>query len=90
MADMIVQYRVMPESGEVEYETLERVTKEVVANYSETVKIKEIGKVEVGFGLQACRVKFQIDENCGSEALENKLIELEEVGDVNVELMDRL
>jgi len=90
MADMIVQYRVMPEDGEVEYQTLENVTKEIVSAYNETVKILEIGAVGVGFGLQACTVKFQLDENCGSEPLENQLIELAEVGDVNVELMDRL
>jgi len=90
MADMIVQYRVMPEDGDVEYSTLEKITKETVEAYSETVKIKEIGSVGVGFGIEAVVVKFQIDENCGSEALENNLIALAEVGDVNVELMDRL
>jgi len=90
MANMIVQYRVMPKDGDVEITALTKVTEEKVKAYSETVKILEIGIAQVGFGLEACRVKFQVDENCGSETLENQLIELEEVADVNVELMDRL
>lgn len=87
---MIVVYRVMPEDGEVEYSKLEEVSKNTIEAYNEKVKIKEIGPQEVGFGLKACKVKFQLDENLGSENLENQLKELDEVGDVVIELMDRL
>lgn len=80
----------MPEDGDIEYETLEKVTKSTIETYHKSVKVKSVSSVEVGFGLQAVKIKFQIDENCGSEALEEKLKELEEVGDVTVELMDRL
>ena len=90
MADMIVVYRVMPEDGEIEYSVLEEATKKVVEAYDENLKIKEIGPKEVGFGLKACSVKVQFDENLGSEPLENQLNELPEVGDVVIELMDRL
>ena len=90
MADMIVQYRVMPEDGEVDYSSLEKVTKEIIEKYDDSVQVLEIGPTEVGFGLKACRVKIQLDENCGSEALEEQLKELDLVGDVIVELMDRL
>lgn len=87
---MIVVYRVMPEDGEVEYSKLEEVVKKAIEGYDVKIKIKEIGAQSVGFGLQACKVKFQLDENLGSENLENQLKELDEVGDVVIELMDRL
>ena len=90
MADMILEYRVMPVDGELDYETLENLTREKVEGYDDSVQVKEIGPRDVGFGLKACVIKFQVDENCGSEALENSLNELDEVGDVIIELMDRL
>ena len=86
----MVIYRVMPEDGDIEYSELEKVTKSTVETYHKSVKVKEVTQVSVGFGLQAVKIKFQIDENCGSEDLEEKLKELAEVGDVTVELMDRL
>jgi len=89
MAMMIVTYRVMPEDGEVEYSKLEEVTKSMIEGYHDTAKIMELEEHEVGFGLKAVKVKFSVDENQGSEALENKLSELEEVGDVIVEAMSR-
>lgn len=85
---MIVVYRVMPEDGEVEYSKLEEVTKNTVLEYG--AEIKEVNEHDVGFGLKAVKIKFQVDENKGSEALEEQLKELAEVGDVAVELMDRL
>lgn len=90
MANMMIVYRVMPEDGEVEYAQLEKVTKDTVSGYNDSVEVENVESVGVGFGLQAVKIKFQIDENCGSEELEEKLKELPEVGDVNVELMDRL
>lgn len=86
---MIVTYRVMPEDGEVEYSKLEEVTKQTIENYHETSKILNVEEHEVGFGLKAVKVKFQVDENQGSEKLENQLTALEEVGDVIVEEMSR-
>lgn len=80
----------MPEDGEVEYSDLEKVTKSTVEGYHKSVKVKTVSSADVGFGLKAVKIKFQIDENCGSEDLEEKLKELSEVGDVTVELMDRL
>jgi translation elongation factor EF-1beta len=90
MADMIMQYRVMPVDGEIDYDQLEKDVKEVAENYDEKLKILEIGPRNVGFGLQACILKVQFDENLGSEKLEDNLKEKETVGDVIVELMDRL
>ena len=42
MADMIVEYKVMPDTeSEVEYEQFEKVVSETVSNYDEKVIIKE-------------------------------------------------
>ena len=90
MADMIVAFRVMPEDGEVEYSTLEAAVSKIVENYHESVKVRSISEEPVGFGLKAVGVEIQIDENCGSEDLENKVRELDIVGDFNITKMDRL
>jgi translation elongation factor EF-1beta len=91
MADMIMQYRVMPADGEIEYNELEKFVEDTVKSYDENLKVLEIGPRDVGFGLKACIVKIQFDENLGSEELEDKLKSNEDlVGDVIVELMDRL
>ena len=59
MADMIVEYKVMPNTeAEVEYEQLE--------------------------------IKFQMDENLGTDTIEEQLSKLSEVGELQCTLMDRL
>jgi len=90
MADMIVEYRIMPEDGEIEYSKLEEVAKTTIENYDDTVNVLETKSHDVGFGLQAVKIKFQVDEKKGSEELEEKLKSCPEIGDVIVELMDRL
>ncbi|MFT4244659.1 MAG: hypothetical protein ACMXYB_04380 [Candidatus Woesearchaeota archaeon] len=90
MANMILEFRVMPEDGETEFSELESSVKEVISNYHESVKVRIIEPQNVGFGLQAVRVEIEIDENCGSEDLENKLADLELAGEVNLLKMDRL
>lgn len=80
----------MPEDGEVEYSALEKVSKEKIESYDSSVKIEDVSEHDVGFGLKAVKVKFQLDENAGSEPLEESLKELPEVGDVIIEHMDRL
>lgn len=90
MADMIVEYRVMPEDGEVEFSKLEEVVKGAVQSYKEDVQILETNEEPVGFGLKAVKIKFQMDENHGSEELENSIADLPEVGEITVTLMDRL
>lgn len=87
---MIIEYRIMPDDGEVEYDQLEKVVKETVGAYDEKLEIRKVESREVGFGLKAVIINFRVDENLGSENLENQLNELKEVGDVIVELMDRL
>ena len=90
MADMILAYEVRPDGGEVEFDTLKAKVEETVKAYGDNVTIKEIKEAPMGFGLMAVYVEFQLDENLGSENLENNLLALEEVGDVVVKKMDRL
>ena len=90
MANMIVGLRVMPEDGEVEYEALESEVREVVENYDESVEIRSIEGEPVGFGLKAVSLEIEVDENCGTEELENKLNDLEAVGEASITKMDRL
>lgn len=87
---MIVEYRVMPEDGEVEYSDLETSVKSTVEGHADSVKVLEVREDPVGFGLKAVRIKFQMDENLGTDELEEKLSGLSQVGEVNVTLMDRL
>ncbi len=89
MAMMIMTYRVMPEDGEVEYSQLEEVAKKTIEDFHETARINSTSEHDVGFGLKAVKVNFSIDENCGSDAVENKLKEEEKIGDVIVESMSR-
>ena len=90
MADMIIAFRVMPEDGEVEYSDLENSVKEIIENYHESVKIRSVGAEPVGFGLKAVAFELQMDENCGSEDLENKLSALPLAGEASVTKIDRL
>ena len=90
MADMIVEYRVMPEDSEVDFETLKLKTQETVKNYANDVKVLEVKEDPVGFGLKAVKIRFQMSETHGSEELENKITEHDEVSEVQVTLMDRL
>ncbi len=87
---MILEFRVMPEDGETEYQNLEDSVKYVVENYDESLKVKAIEAQNVGFGLQAVRVEVELNETLGSEELENKLAEIEIAGEVNLLKMDRL
>jgi len=80
----------MPEDGEVEYSNLEDKVKEVVLNYGDGIEIKNLESENVGFGLQAVKIKFQMNEDYGSDNLEEQLTNLDVVGGVTVTLMDRL
>ncbi len=90
MADMIMELRIMPEDGEVDYDVLEAKVKETVLAYGKGITIKECGSESMSFGLQAVKIKFQMDENYGSDNLEENLSNIEEAGEVAVTLMDRL
>ena len=87
---MIMELRIMPEDGEVDYEVLETKVKETVLAYGAGIEVKECGPESMSFGLRAVKIKFQMNENYGSDNLEENLSALEEAGEVAVTLMDRL
>jgi len=89
MAMMIVTYRVMPADGEVEISKLLEVAEENIKSYDKSVVIRSVSEEPVGFGLIAAKVSFSVDEAMGSEELENKLMELPEIGEVTVLEMSR-
>ena len=86
---MIMTYRVMPGDGDVEYSQLEKVTKETIGNYDQTAKVNWAKELGMSFGIKAVQINFSVDEARGSEALEEQLKKIEEVGDVIVESMSR-
>jgi translation elongation factor EF-1beta len=91
MANMILRYKVMPaEDSDVEYKKLEKQVEETIQLYDKNIKIKEVEKSEIGFGICGCEIEFEIDENLGSEDLETELNKLDMVGDVQVIKMDRI
>ena len=86
---MILTYEVRPEDGEVEYSRLEEVTKTTIENFNSSVVLKSIKQKPMGFGLMAVEVNFSMDEKFGTDAIEEKLLECEEVGDVVCVSMSR-
>ena len=80
----------MPKNSEVDVEEVKKKVTDLISNYDDKIEIKNGDIFEIGFGLKAFEIEFKIDENLGSEDLENKISDLEIVGDCNVLKMDRL
>lgn len=78
MADAVITMKIMPESVEVDLEELKSKAVEIVKEFE---PIGEVITTEepVAFGLKAVMVKFVIDENKGTDAVEEKLAGLENV-----------
>jgi len=74
----------MPENPSIDLTTLEdNVKKEIKAFAGETETKKEVE--EVAFGIKALKITFVMDEDKGStEALENKIKEIDGVSSVDV------
>ena len=84
MADVAVVLKVMPEGSEVD---LDRVEKDVRAR----VDVHKIEKEPVAFGLEALVIIAVVpDAAGGTDELEQKLSEIEGVGNVYVTGMTRL
>ena len=84
MAKVVVTLKVMPKGTEVNLDDLkEKVEKEIRDfNDNQDVKIEE---EPIGFGLSALKFLFVMDEDKGSiDPLENKLKEIEGIGNVEV------
>lgn len=83
MAQVIITLKIMPDSLDVDLETLSEKIKDMVSQFG-----GEVGKKEeepVAFGLKALKMMFVMEESKGStEELEKQIAELEEVASVDV------
>jgi len=83
MATVILTFKLMPESGDVSLEELQKAAEGVIKNYG-----CEPGKAEiepVAFGLKALKLIFTMDESRGStEPLETEMAKIEGVASVQV------
>ena len=82
MTRMVVSIKVMPDSIEVDLESLKQKVKEIIS-----AEGGEVGKESlepVAFGLKALILVFVINEDKGTDPIENKISELEEVSSAQV------
>ena len=84
MANIIITFRIMPESPDVNLNDLEtKIMKEIIKFAGKTETKKEIELV--AFGLKALKITFVMDENKGStEKLENKISKIKGINSVEV------
>jgi elongation factor 1-beta len=83
MAQVVITFRIMPDSPDVDLTKLEKKAREAVTKFG-----GEVGKVETkpfAFGLMAMEIFFVMDEAKGStETLEQEISDYEEVNSVEV------
>lgn len=72
----------MPDSPDVDLEALKEKAKEIIAKYDGNVGKEEIH--EVAFGLKAIHLIFVIDEEKGTDDIENELSKIENVSSAQV------
>lgn len=84
MANVILTLKIMPENPSVDLANLEDNVKKEITGFSGETETKTETE-EVAFGIKALKITFVMDENKGStEALENKIKEIEGVSSVDV------
>ena len=77
-------YKVMPEDAETDLETIKRQLKDLL-------DVEDLGEEEVAFGLKAVKVScITTDEEGGTDAVEEKLAELDNVQSFELEHFDKL
>ncbi len=80
MADVLVTFKVMPEEADVDMDKLVDTIRNL-----EGVKINDVRKNPIAFGLVALEPSFIIeDEEGATKALEEKLASIEGIGEVEV------
>jgi elongation factor 1-beta len=81
-AKVIVTFSIMPESVEVNLESLSNSVKSILSKHGEVAKIEE---KPVAFGLKALEVMAILDESKGStEPIENEISDIEGVNSIEV------
>jgi len=77
-------YKVMPEDAETDLEQIKEDIKGLI-------DVEDIGEEEVAFGLKAVKVStITTDEEGGTDAVEEKLEDLEGVQSIELEHFDKL
>jgi elongation factor 1-beta len=83
MANVIVTFKIMPESPNIDLKKLESSAKKKIGDFG-----AEVGKVEenpIAFGLNALNIIFVMDEKKGStDILEDQIAEIKGVKSVEV------
>ncbi len=84
MADVILTFKIMPESPDVDLVALEALIKEKILAFAGEGEIR-VEVVPIAFGLNALNVVFVADEaQGGTESLEAEITELNGVNSVEV------
>jgi elongation factor 1-beta len=79
-----VTVKVMPEGTEIDLEALKTKGQEAIKNiYGEVGEIR-IVEEPIAFGLRALKFTFIIDEDKGSDVIQDKFSEMEEVASAQV------
>lgn len=77
-------YKIMPEDAETDLEDIKEQLKELI-------DVQDLGEEEVAFGLKAIKVStVTTDEEGGTDAVEEKLEQLENVQSVELEHFNKL
>ena len=83
MTQVIVTLKIMPKNPESNLDEIENQSTKLIKEFSGEVGKKEIEPI--AFGLNALKLFFVMDESVGStEALEDKIKEINEVASVEV------
>ena len=88
MADAEIKMKIMPDSVEADLEMIKTKAIEVVKAFEPIGEVKT-SEEPVAFGLKAVMVEFVIDENKGTDEVEERLSEIEFVNSVEVAAYSR-
>jgi len=84
MGDIACVYKVMPEDAETDLETIKDQLRELL-------DVNDMGEEDVAFGLKAVKVScVTTDEEGGTDAVEEKLEQLENIQSYELEHFDKL
>ncbi|MBI2107442.1 elongation factor 1-beta [Candidatus Woesearchaeota archaeon] len=84
MARIVVTLKIMPESPETDFDSIEIETKKLIERFVGRTETKTEFE-EIGFGLKAMKLTFIMDESKGStDALEDQIRNVDGVNSVEV------
>ena len=84
MASVVITFRIMPQNPKTDLSKIEAQAKKEIIDFCSAKEFKT--DIEpIAFGLKALKIIFVMDESKGStEALENKISQIDEVESVEV------